>query len=253
MTQADRISRLILAALLALVLGTAGDSVLAQSREAVARVEPSELDVREGKTAQVQVLIEDADGVYGYQFVLLFDPALVEVVDADPDMDGVQLAPGDFLEGQTYVGINRADNGAGRVQYAVTLLDETGGRSGSGILATATLKAKHTGTARFRLGEAKLASTDATSLPVEVAEPAATPPPSPNPGPETDAEPAIPSLAIINGNSPSEVVPETSDAESGRWSAGFPPPIPVPDTAAWTALAALVVGYVIGRYHGRRR
>ena len=64
---------------------------------------------------------------------LRFDPAVVQVADADPGKDGIQVAVGDFLSAD-FVAQNQADNQAGSIDYAVTQVNPNEPRSGSGTL-----------------------------------------------------------------------------------------------------------------------
>ena len=77
----------------------------------------------------------DIQGLYGFELQLTFDPAVVEVVDADASSPGVQIGPGDFLS-PDFVVQYRADNQAGKVEFVVTQLNPSPAKSGSGALLT---------------------------------------------------------------------------------------------------------------------
>lgn len=164
------------AALLILIWSAAAARAAAPNRETLVRLEPPTLEMKAGETAQLRVLIESAEGVYGYQFALAFDPAAAEVVDADPRKDGIQVGQGDFLSGESFVAINRADNGSGRVEYVATLLGQVDGRSGRGILAAVTMKAKVGGKVPLQLRDVKLAANDSRPIPIRVEGGEAAPP-----------------------------------------------------------------------------
>ncbi len=62
-----------------------------------------------------------ADNLYGVEFEMVFDPNLVQVVDADDSADGVQIALGPlFPADQHSVGINQVDNTTGHIVFGVT-------------------------------------------------------------------------------------------------------------------------------------
>ena len=73
------------------------------------RADPTVVEVAAGQTATVKFVLADAQNAYGIDVRATFDPKVVEVVDADPGKDGVQLTPGDFSEARLR-GANVADN-----------------------------------------------------------------------------------------------------------------------------------------------
>jgi hypothetical protein len=91
------------------------------------------LEVAAGQTAPLSVAVTDVQDLYGVEIHLRFDPAVVQVADADPAKDGIQVAAGDFLSAD-FVAQNRADNQAGTVDYAVTQVNPNEPKSGSGTL-----------------------------------------------------------------------------------------------------------------------
>ena len=68
----------------------------AQGQTAVVRSDPAVLEISPGQVATLTIILADAQDVYGIDVRATFDPQRVEVVDADPAKDGVQLAPGTF-------------------------------------------------------------------------------------------------------------------------------------------------------------
>jgi hypothetical protein len=82
-----------------------------------------------GSTIDVDVSIADIVGLYGYQFTLSFNPALLQ---ATGNSEGLFLATG----GETYYDGGTVDNGLGTISFAFnTLLSDAPGASGSGNLA----------------------------------------------------------------------------------------------------------------------
>ncbi|UCG24037.1 MAG: hypothetical protein JSW55_18205 [Chloroflexota bacterium] len=80
---------------------------------------PAEAQV--GADITVTISISDVTGLYGGEFFLSFDPADLQVVDADGGAPGVQITPGDCPQ-PDFVVLNSADNTAGTVGYAATQL-----------------------------------------------------------------------------------------------------------------------------------
>ena len=71
--------------------------VAGQGQGAIVRIDPVMVEVAAGQTATVKFVLADAQNAYGINVRASFDPQVVEVVDADPGKDGVQLSPGDFF------------------------------------------------------------------------------------------------------------------------------------------------------------
>jgi hypothetical protein len=130
---------------------------------AMVRLEP--LPGQEGAGAiAVAIHIENATRLYGAEVHLAFDPARLEVQDADPDTEGVQIQAGDFPS-PDFVVQNQADNVKGTIDYAATQLAPREAVDGSGVLATVTLKGKDKGTSSLTFVGAKLANPDGQEIP----------------------------------------------------------------------------------------
>lgn len=112
---------------------------LAWQPAAIVAVCPSFQVARLGEVATVEVQARGAQGLYGADVRLVFDPALLEVVDADPDKPGVQVEGG--LPGG-WEAVNRADNEAGTVVYAATLLNPAPPVDGDVTLIRVAFRAK---------------------------------------------------------------------------------------------------------------
>jgi hypothetical protein len=130
---------------------------------AMVRLEP--LPGQEGAGAIAMAIhIENATRLYGAEVHLAFDPARLEVQDADPDTEGVQIQAGDFPS-PDFVVQNQADNVKGTIDYAATQLAPREAVDGSGILATVTIKGKDKGTSSLTFVGAKLADPDGQEIP----------------------------------------------------------------------------------------
>jgi hypothetical protein len=75
--------------------------------------------------------------LYGAAIELAFDPAVVEVVDADPGTAGIQIAPG-TCPSPDFVVQNSADNSTGAILYDVRSLSPSPPCSGDGVIAQIT-------------------------------------------------------------------------------------------------------------------
>jgi hypothetical protein len=114
----------------------------------------------------MEVNISGADNVRGVELHLAFDPAVIEVLDGDESLTGIQMIPGDFLDiDQGFVAINQADNLLGKIDYTIVLLGPAQPVSGSGNLITFEIKAIADGSSKIDINESILTSADGNSLP----------------------------------------------------------------------------------------
>lgn len=133
----------------------------------VVRLEPVALVLQPGETKEVTVWIDSVTGLAGAEVHLTYDPALVEVVDADQDVEGVQVAHGDFLP-PDFVAVNQADSEEGTIDYAVALMPPHEPVAGSGPLVMINLQGVAPGETTLAISEVLLA--DSNGYPIPVAE-----------------------------------------------------------------------------------
>jgi hypothetical protein len=130
-------------------------------------VSPSSAELVIGDTFAIEVRVESVRNLYGVDIRLSFDPAKVEVQDANPGTAGVQIEPGPFLDvTQGFVAQNSADNTAGRINYAMALLSPAEPKSGSGTLVRITFKGISQGDSPISFLSAVLSDHD--GLPIDV-------------------------------------------------------------------------------------
>ncbi len=138
----------------------------AQSAAATVRPAPMTIEVAAGALQTVTIVLENAADVYGIDVRASFDPAHIEVVDANPARDGVQVAPGAFPK-PDFVALNAADNGAGTVRYAVTQVNPTPPATGSGTLFTFQVRGKSGGDSQLRIDLVEMSNRSGELLPVQ--------------------------------------------------------------------------------------
>jgi hypothetical protein len=125
---------------------------------AVLHTSPQTAQLKVGDTTTIDVMLADVHGLYGVEIHLVFDPEALEVVDAAPDTEGVQLEPG-TLPVPDFVVQNEVDNGAGTIDYAVTQLPPSNPGEGSGVVARVTFRAKKPSVSLVRFEQFLLADT----------------------------------------------------------------------------------------------
>jgi len=134
-------------------------------------VSPPSSALAVGETVRVDVQVANVVGLYGVDVLLMFDPALLEVQDADGNPgNGVQVESGDFLDAaQGFVAQREADNSAGQVRYVFALLAPAYPVSGSGVLLHVTFRALGPGSSTLDLPQVLLANQRAESIPLVTA------------------------------------------------------------------------------------
>ena len=131
-----------------------------------ARFDPTTSQVSVGQTFTVNARLESIIDLYGFETTIRFDPALLEVVDADPGTSGVQVKRGDWLPGAAHTVVNTVDNGAGRIDFAATLVSPTPPLNGSGNIVSIPFRAKAAGSTPVAYHALKLVNSSAQIIPI---------------------------------------------------------------------------------------
>jgi|GEM_PF-1476033 len=102
--------------------GTAGGYT--QTGTPTVVLSPASQEAAPGDLVVVSATVKDASGIYGAEFHLTFDPALLQVQDADASIAGVQIAP----SGDVFPFVPAAyHSGAGQALYHYSYSASTGG------------------------------------------------------------------------------------------------------------------------------
>jgi len=132
------------------------------------RVVPTEAEVVVNQITDVAVEVVGVQNLYAVDISMAFDPQVVEVVDADATTAGIQVALGAFLD-PGFVIRNAADNGQGTLRFAMTQVNPSTPKSGSGAVLVIRLRGKRAGaTSPINLIEATLAQGDTTKITPEL-------------------------------------------------------------------------------------
>lgn len=140
--------------------------VLAAQGPAIVRPEVEALDLAIGEESNLAILLENARDVYAIDVQLTFDPALVEVVDANPSRPSTQIIPGVF-PAPDFVAINTADNAAGTIRYVITQLNPTPPANGQGVLFSLQLRGLASGETQLQVTTVEMADTNGMLLDVD--------------------------------------------------------------------------------------
>ena len=155
--------------------------------DAATQLIPSTQTISVGQTTTVSLHVQDVQDLYGFQVEMAFDPAVLEVVDADGAVDGVQVTLGSWLQ-PDFVFQNGADNGLGTIACVLSQMSPRPGVDGNGELLTITFRGVATGVSAVRFTGLTLANSDGKAIPasqqdaqVEVSGGSEPPTPTPTP------------------------------------------------------------------------
>ncbi len=176
--------------LLVLVLAI-GNPILGQNMPVV-QVVPLNSTVAVGQTVDISVNIENVSQLYGVGMVVLFDANVLEVVDADPGKEGVQVAAGGFFN----PGIEQLNTvTGGKIEYDYAILRPSSPVDGSGTLIKITFRGKTAGASAITLDTMLLSDPNGQRIPATLQSGSltvgdgTTPPPAPTATPTPTVAP----------------------------------------------------------------
>ena len=125
----------------------AGPRDAAQDTAAVSQVyiTPASASMSPGETLNLTVKVDAIAYIYGAQYRIEFDPDVLEVVDADPSMPGVQIGSAAMLPEGLFYEMNQVDNATGVISYTATILEPGEPVAGSGAFGSIAFRAKTEG------------------------------------------------------------------------------------------------------------
>lgn len=119
-----------------------------------------------GDTIQVPVYIRNVQDLYAIDFTLQFDPNIVQVVDADSSIDGIQSGLGDFLDPGLLL-FNIANNEEGTVHFVMSQYNPSKPKSGEGIVLIVSFIGIAEGESPLSITDVTLSSGQATEIEVQ--------------------------------------------------------------------------------------
>ena len=129
----------------------------------ICRLEPNPAYL--GSQTELIIEVQDVDDLYGYQLQLTYDPNRIEVLDSDPEENGINLTLENIGASQTdsYVLKNLAENGT--IEIVTTLLGQVPAFDGDVVLARGKIRGAIIGSAKFQFGEVILANGTPNPIP----------------------------------------------------------------------------------------
>jgi hypothetical protein len=116
----------------------------------------------------VDIIAENVTDLYGAEFRLTYDPAVVAVQDFKPEQDGAQIQVGTLLApDKGFVVANQVDETTGTVTFAMTLLNPAPAVTGSGPLARVSFNILQNTPSTINVEHAKLVSLDLETIPTQ--------------------------------------------------------------------------------------
>jgi hypothetical protein len=137
------------------------------SDDPVVAVYPADGSYAVGTLIDVEVWVEDVVNLYGVDIRLAFDPTRLQVLDANPDLPGVQVQPRDDILSPDFIIRREADNDAGTVWYAVTQINPSPPVSGSGALFSFSFETIGAGTTEVIVTNYQLADPNGMIIPAQ--------------------------------------------------------------------------------------
>jgi len=126
---------------------------------------PDPIEIGLGSIREINIVIENVQGLYALELRISFPYSLTQVIDADPSVPGVQLRDGDIFNGfHAYNVQNSADNTLGQIEYIRLVAGSEVGKDGGGIIATIPLMGVATGQGVMAFVEVVLCTQDGVSI-----------------------------------------------------------------------------------------
>jgi len=153
---------------------------------------PDPIEISLEGTHDVNIMVENVEGLYAVELRISFPSGLTQVIDADPSVPGVQLRDGDIFTGfDSYTIQNSANNTYGQIEYIRSVTGSELGKDGGGIIATIPLQGVAAGQGAMAFVEVVLCEREGISIlatyrdsqvDITVVDNISTPTPTPQPG-----------------------------------------------------------------------
>jgi hypothetical protein len=132
--------------------------------DVLVKIVPQHSQVWLGNQVTVDVVVEDVTDLYGVGLELGFDPAILQVVDADGGTAGVQITPGS-CPSPDFIVQNAADNVTGTINYDASSLSPSLPCNGTGVVASITFEGIALGISPLGFNAVLLSDTNGVEIP----------------------------------------------------------------------------------------
>ncbi len=143
--------------------GSSADFAL-QSSDAIVTFSPAEQSLQVGDAAIINVQVEQAENLFAVAMNLRFDPTVLQVQDANPEIEGIQIGLGDFPNPEE-VSENRVIHSTGVIDYAAAQVSTDQPNKSEGLLATIAVEAVGPGTSDLTVVSIQLVNGNGDEIP----------------------------------------------------------------------------------------
>ena len=120
-----------------------------------------------GEMVVAVVSVDGVSDLYGVEVHLAYDGDLLDVVDAEAEVEGTQIESGSLLD-IGFIVLNQCNDAQGLIDYAASQMPPSEGVSGGGEIALITFKAVAPGAAELRVLSVVLARSEGSAIPVAI-------------------------------------------------------------------------------------
>ena len=120
-------------------------------------------EVAPGAALTLPVEVKGAQQLYGIDLLLEFDPTLLQVVDAEKNTPGVQVALGTFLDPGLML-FNEVDNTAGTISFAMSQVNPSEAKNGNGVLLVVTFNGLKVGVSDLKVTKLDMSTREGVAI-----------------------------------------------------------------------------------------
>ena len=141
-------------------------SVIGQAASAAQGGIFDDFQVQPDGLIEVPIEIRDVSDLYAIDIQIEFDPAVVQVEDADPALEGVQPALGTFLDAGLTL-FDEVDNESGVFRFVMTQVNPSEAKSGDGVVLVLYLRGVQSGESSLDVTLLELSTRAGDAIAVE--------------------------------------------------------------------------------------
>lgn len=131
------------------------------------RIDPLSLVIKPGAQSSLSIVFDHVDQLYGLEVHLSFDPAVIQVLDANVSTEGVQVSPASWLK-DAFIAVNTVDNSQGVIDFAAMLPHPAQPVSGQKTVLSLHVQGAAEGSTRLSITDAILVNQGGMMIPVEI-------------------------------------------------------------------------------------